>query len=134
MLPPSAHPLLPPPGIRFRRLQVGVLLSGMMVMLAVAASSAYDAWRSYGYTVAATEREIKNVANALAEQTGWSLETVDLLLLDTARWYQAEGKSIPQEDRDAALAARTAGVQPVREVSIMDAKGEQLYRSRGFSL
>jgi PAS domain S-box-containing protein len=133
MLPPSVHPL-PSAGIPFRRLQVGVLLSGMVVILAFAASSAYDAWRSYGYAVAATEREIKNVANALAEQTAWSLETVDLLLLDTARWFQTDGKSIPLDGRDAALAARTAGVQPVREVSIMDAKGDQLYRSRGFSL
>jgi PAS domain S-box-containing protein len=133
MLPPSAHPL-PPAGIRFRRLQVGVAAFGMVVMLAFAASSAFDAWRSYGYAVAATEREIKNVANALAEQTAWSLEAVDLLLLDTARWYQADGRAIPQDSREAALAARTTGVQPVREVSIMDAKGDQLYRSRGFSL
>ena len=41
---------------------------------------------------------------------------------------------IPPEGRDAALAARSIGVQPVRQVTVMDAEGNQLYRSRGFSV
>ncbi len=133
MLLSSAH--LPPATrtIRFQRLQIGVALLGMVVIFAFAASSAYDAWRSYRYAVAGTGREIGNVANALAEQTAWSLEAVDLLLLDTARWYRTEIQLIPQEKRNAALAARTAGVLPVREVAIMDANGDQLYRSRRMS-
>ncbi len=105
---------------------------GVLLICAFAGSSAYDAWRSYRYSIAATERELSNLANALAEQTAWSLEAVDLLLLDTARWYRTESQDIPQNGRDAALAARAAGVQPVRQVTIMDAQGNQLYRSRGF--
>jgi len=120
--------------IRFNRLQIGVVVVGVLLICAFAGSSAYDAWRSYRYSIAATERELGNLANALAEQTAWSLEAVDLLLLDTARWYRTEGQGIPPEGRDAALAARSTGVQPVREVTIMDARGNQLYRSRGFSL
>ena len=120
--------------VRFQRLQIGVIAVGVLVIAAFAGSSAYDAWRSYRYSVAATEREIDNVANALAEQTVWSLEAVDLLLLDTARWYRTEIQGIPSDGRNAALAARAAGVQPVRQVTIIDAHGDQLYRSRGFSL
>jgi PAS domain S-box-containing protein len=133
MLLSSAH--LPPATrtIRFQRMQIGVALLGMVVIFAFAASSAYDAWRSYRYAVAGTGREIGNVANALAEQTAWSLEAVDLLLLDTARWYRTEIQLIPQDKRNAALAARTAGVLPVREVAIMDTNGDQLYRSRRMS-
>ena len=133
MLLSSAH--LPPATrtIRFQRLQIGVALLGAVVIFAFAASSAYDAWRSHRYAVAGTGREIGNVANALAEQTAWSLEAVDLLLLDTARWYRTEIQSIPQDKRNAALAARTAGVLPVREVAIMDTNGDQLYRSRRMS-
>jgi signal transduction histidine kinase/CheY-like chemotaxis protein len=115
---------------RFGRLQLGVAAAGVLVILAVVGSSAYDAWRSYRYSVIATEREISNVANALAEQTVWSLQAVDLLLLDTARWYQGESRDIPPERIDAVLAARTAPVAQVRNVSIMDASGRQLYRSR----
>jgi PAS domain S-box-containing protein len=109
-----------------------VVAVGVLLICAFAGSSAYDAWRSYRYSIAATERELSNLANALAEQTAWSLEAVDLLLLDTARWYRTESQDIPQNGRDAALAARAAGVQPVRQVTIMDAQGNQLYRSRGF--
>ena len=127
-------PVSPASGaIRFNRLQIGVVVVGVLLICAFAASSAYDAWRSYRYSIAATERELGNLANALAEQTAWSLEAVDLLLLDTARWYRTEGQGIPPEARAAALAARASGVQPVREVTIMDAEGNQLYRSRGVS-
>jgi PAS domain S-box-containing protein len=106
---------------------------GVLLICAFAGSSIYDAWRSYRYSIAATERELGNLANALSEQTAWSLKAVDLLLLDTARWYRTESQGIPEDGRDAALAARAAGVQPVRQVTIMDAEGNQLYRSRGFA-
>ena len=79
--------------VRFNRLQIGVVVIGVLLICAFAGSSAYDAWRSYRYSTAATERELKNLANALAEQTAWSLEAVNLLLIDTARWYRAEGQS-----------------------------------------
>ncbi len=134
MLPASAF--APPDAAtnRFRRLQFGIVALGALVILVFAGSSAYDAWRSYRYAVRATEREIGNVANALAEQTVWSLEAVDLLLLDTARWYRSETSDMPRESINAALAARAAPVQQVRQVVIMDAQGNQLYRSRSFSL
>jgi len=120
--------------IRFNRLQLGIVALGGLAILAFDASSAYDAWRSYRYSVTATEREIGNVANALAEQTAWSVQAVDLLLLDTARWYRTEARSIPSERLDAALAIRTAGLQQVRRVMIVDAQGTPRYRSLGFSL
>ena len=66
--------------IRFNRLQIGVVVVGVLLICAFAGSSAYDAWRSYRYSISATERELGNLANALAEQTAWSLEAVDLLL------------------------------------------------------
>ncbi len=134
MLPTSA---IAPPDTgknRFQRLQFGVVALGALVILVFAGSSAYDAWRSYHYAVEGTQREIGNVANALAEQTVWSLEAVDLLLLDTARWYRSESSDMPRERINAALAARAAPVPQVRQVVIMDAEGNQLYRSRAFSL
>jgi PAS domain S-box-containing protein len=134
MLPASAFAPSDTGKNRFQRLQFGVVASGALVILVFAGSSAYDAWRSYRYAVEGTEREIGNVANALAEQTVWSLEAVDLLLLDTARWYRSETSDMPRESINAALAARAAPVQQVRQVVVMDAQGDQLYRSRAFSL
>src|ERR1700677_1634859 len=122
-----------PPGAgstRVKRLRLGVVIFGVLVILAFAASSAYDAWVSYRYARAATEREIGNTANALAEQTAWILRAVDLLLLDTARWYSSDGREIPAEQLNAALAIRTAAVQQVRQVRIVDSRGNPLYWSR----
>jgi PAS domain S-box-containing protein len=134
-MPSVKSPVSPVGGpIRFERLQVGVVVLGILVILAFVGSSAHDAWRSYRYSLQANDRELTNVAHALAEQTVWSLQSVDLLLADTARWYRSEGQAIPPDRIDAALAARTTGVPLVRQVTIMDAEGNQLYRSRGFSI
>ena len=43
--------------IRFNRLQFGVVVVGVLLICAFAGSSAYDAWRSYRYSIAATERD-----------------------------------------------------------------------------
>jgi PAS domain S-box-containing protein len=107
-----------------------VAVLGILIMLAFASSSAYDAWRSYDYALTATDREITNMANALAEQTAWTLQAVDLLLLDTARWYRNDSQGIPPERLNDVLENRTAGVQQVRQVMIIDAQGNQRYGSR----
>ena len=117
--------------IRFKRLRLGAILFGPLIILAFVCSSAYDAWRSYHYSLAATDREIANMANALAAQTAWTLQAVDLLLLDTARWYRSDSGAIPPERINAVLQNRTAGVQQVRQVMIVDAQGNQRYGSRG---
>ncbi len=115
--------------IRLRRLQRGVALLGAVVILAFAGSSAYDAWRSYHYALIATDREIGNMAKALAEQTAWTLRTVDLLLLDTARWYENVPEGTAAAAVDAALAARIAGVTPVSQMTIVAADGQQRHRA-----
>jgi PAS domain S-box-containing protein len=116
---------------RARRLRLGVVVFGVLVILAFAASSAYDAWGSYRYARAATEREIGNTANALAEQTAWIMRGVDLLLIDTARWYGSDSHEVPAERLGAALAIRAAAMQQVRQVRIVDSQGNPLYWSRG---
>jgi len=129
----SADGNIPPDGgtTRFKRLRLGVIVFGALVILAFAGSSAYDAASSYRHTLVATDREIGNVASALAEQTSWTLQAVDLLLLDTARWYGSERQAIPPDRLAAALADRSAGVHQVRLVTIVDSQGNQLYRSHG---
>jgi PAS domain S-box-containing protein len=119
--------------LRFRRLRIRVVLLGLFIILAFAGSSVYDAWRSHRHSLVATERELGNVANALAEQTAWTFQAVDLLLGDTARWYQNESGRIAPERLDEILANRAAGVRQVRLVTIVDAQGIQRHRSRGSS-
>ena len=119
--------------IRFKRLRLGAIVLGVLVILAFAGSSAYDAWRAYHNSLVATDRELGNVAKALAEQTAWTWQGIDLVLRDTARWYQNDGRNIAPARLDEVLASRTAGVRQVRLFTIVDAQGIQRHRSRGSS-
>jgi PAS domain S-box-containing protein len=130
----ATNPVSPDIGsIRIKRLRLAIVVIGTLIILAFDGSSAYDAWRSYRYSIDATNREIANVANALSEQTAWALQAVDLLLLDTARWYRSDSGGLPPERVNAVLENRTAGVQQVRKVMIVDAQGNQRYGSGGFT-
>src|SRR5258708_36685797 len=119
--------------LRFKRLRLRIAVLGVLVVIAFAGSSAYDAWRAYNNALAATNREITNVATALAEQSAWTFQGIDLLLRDTARWYQHDSQKIPPERLDEVLANRTAGVRQIRLVTISDAQGIQRHRSVGSS-
>ena len=119
--------------LRFKRLRLGVIVLGVLVILAFAGSSAYDAWRAYHNSLVATDRELDNVAKALAEQTAWTWQGIDLLLRDTARWYEHVGDQSAPGRLDEVLANRAAGVRQVRLLTIVDAQGIQRYRSRGSS-
>jgi PAS domain S-box-containing protein len=133
-MPENTDPTSQPAGpLRFKRLRLRIVTLGVLTIIAFAGSSAYDAWRAYDNALAATDREITNVATALAEQTAWTFEGIDLLLSDTARWYQNDSKKIPPERLDEVLANRTAGVRQVRLITIADAQGIQRHRSRGSS-
>jgi hypothetical protein len=103
---------------------------GVLVILAFASSSAYDAWRAYDNSLIATDRELHNVANALAEQTAWTWQAVDFLLRDTARWYQKDGRNVAPQRFDEVLAIRAAGLPQVRLITIADAQGIQRHSSR----
>jgi PAS domain S-box-containing protein len=133
MHPPLDAVSSPSRSIRFKRLRLGILALGVLALLAFVGSSFYDAWRSYRHAVIATDREISNVASALAEQTAWTWQAVDLLLDDTARWYSSDSRTIPPERIDEVLATRTAGMPQVRLITIVDAQGIQRHRSRGSS-
>jgi PAS domain S-box-containing protein len=128
---PSLYAAPSPAASRFRRLRRGLIVLGLTVILAFVISSAYDGWRAYGYAVRATEREIENESRTLAEQTASTFQTVDLLLEDTARWYQSDGVNLAAGRINEALADRTAGLRQIRVLTIADARGMQRYRSIG---
>jgi PAS domain S-box-containing protein len=119
--------------VRFKRLRLGIVVFGTLILLAFVGSSVYDSSVSYRHALQATDREIGNVANALAEQTASTWQTVDLLLRETAGWYRNDSHDIAPEQIDDALATRTAGVRQVSLVTIVDAQGIQRHRSRGSS-
>ena len=133
-MPENTDPITQPAGpLRFERLRLRIVILGVLTVVAFAGSSAYDARRSYKNTLAATDHEITDLAIALAEQTAWTFEGIDLLLRDTARWYQNDSQKIAPERLDEVLADRSAGIRQLRLVTITDAQGIQRHRSRGSS-
>ena len=65
-----------------RSLRRWIAVVGSGVILAFAASSAYDAWRLHQQVTQSTGRELSNLARALSEEAERSLQAVDLLLTD----------------------------------------------------
>jgi signal transduction histidine kinase/ActR/RegA family two-component response regulator len=110
------------------RLRVGVVLLGILVILAFAVSTAFDAWRSYRHAVLSTNRELQTLASALAEQTAWSWQWTDSLQQDIARWYPQHA-TWPAERIDQYLAGRAAGVPQLGSLRIIDAHGILRYSS-----
>jgi PAS domain S-box-containing protein len=117
------------PASQCTRLRVLMIAVGTVVICAFAVSSAYDAWRSYRQSVTQTDRELGNLARALAEQGARSLQTIDVVLRDTARWYADVGHKSGADTIDSALGNRAAGLPQVHLLMISDAQGIQRYCS-----
>lgn len=110
------------------RLRAALILLGPVIIAAFAVSSAYDGWRAYRHVVTSTNREVANLASALAEQTAWSWAGTDLLLTRMARWYPGHAQLSPGQI-DQTLAAGVAGVPQVRAMRIIDPHGIVRYSS-----
>ncbi len=120
---------LPADVTRAARLRFWLISIGVLVIAAFAGSSAYDSWRSFHQDLSATHRELSSMAKTLAEQAEGSLQLADLLLRETATWYQTEHPA-PGTAADARLATRAEGLPQVREVRIIDEHGIPRFRSR----
>lgn len=114
---------------RFARLRRRIIAIGVLAIASFVALAAYDTWRSYQESVDETNRELGNLAKALAEQGAHSFQTVDLLLRDTAQWYTDEGHSLSPDMINATLAKRAIGLPQLRTLAITDPQGIQRYRS-----
>jgi signal transduction histidine kinase/ActR/RegA family two-component response regulator len=110
------------------RLRAGIVVLASIIIVAFAASSAYDGWRAYMHVVIGTNREVENLASALADQTAWSWAGTDLLIDRVARWYPDHAQLSP-EQIDQTLAAQVTGVPQVRAIRIIDARGFVRYTS-----
>ncbi|MDY0743769.1 ATP-binding protein [Paucibacter sp. R3-3] len=115
------------PRLRLRR---WILATGLAVIAAFVGSSVYDAWRLYDQLSESTERELTNLARALSEEAERSLQAVDLLLTDTQLWYESTGRSLTGLEIERALASRGSATPYVSMLTVVDAEGDQRFRSR----
>ena len=106
----------------YARLRAGVLVLGVLVMIGFAASTGYDAWRSYERAVESTDHQLENLSSALAEQAAWSLRGPVLLLGRIARWYPAHSR-VSSGRMGRLLKERASRVPQVTSTEIVDASG-----------
>jgi PAS domain S-box-containing protein len=111
-------------------LRLRIIAVGAVLISAFIGSAAYDGWRLHQQIVAANDRELGNLAKALSEEASRSFQAVDVLLRDTAVWYMLSSSKGDAEAMTMALASRAVGVSQVSVLTIIDAHGKQLYRSR----
>jgi PAS domain S-box-containing protein len=114
---------------RAARLRFWIVTLGVLVIVAFAGTTVYDAWRSYDYAISTNNRELGNLAKALAAEAEDTLQTSDLLLRDTVTWYETE-RPAPGSAPDNKLAAKAVGLPQVREIRIIDEHGIPRFRSR----
>ena len=112
------------------RLRNRIIAAGVVLVAASAGSAVYDGWRLHQQIMFATERELGNLAKALAEQGARNLQAVDVLLRDTGEWWESSGHDLPPEVIQAALASRVVGVSQVSVLTLVDGQGMQRHRSR----
>ena len=107
-----------------------VIAGGLLLIVAFVGSAAYDGWRLHQQVMAVNERELGNLATALAGEADRNLQSVDVLLRDTASWYESFPWRAEPEAVVAALSSRAVGVPQVSVLTIVDAAGMQRFRSR----
>ena len=110
-------------------LRYAIAGAGAVFTLLFAASSGYDAWRQRAQLYESSERELSNLSKVLAAETARSVQTVDVLLRDTASWYTQQGHGLPAAQVGPALAAFTSTVPQVAMLTLVDAEGHQRHRS-----
>jgi PAS domain S-box-containing protein len=115
------------------RLRRRIVAAGVLLIAACIGSAGYDGWRLHQQIMLANERELGNLAKALAEQSLRSMQAVDVVLRDTASWYGAASGDFGPGEVSPGLASRTVGVPQVSVLTVVDAHGMQRHRSRDTS-
>ncbi|QBK06051.1 response regulator [Hylemonella gracilis] len=110
-------------------MRYAVIFAGVAFTLVFAGSSAYDAWYQRDQIYQASERELGNFSRVLATETARSVQTVNVLLRDTAWWYQQQGHRLSGEEITRTLATFSELAPQVALLALSDARGVQRYRS-----
>jgi PAS domain S-box-containing protein len=115
---------------RPERLRRWVVALGVAAIVANLGIDAFNQWRSYRFAIDDANRELLNDARILAAQTEGTLKTVDVLLREAAESYANDAAAASPGAVDAVLAGRVQGLPQLLSLTIANAQGVQLYRSR----
>ena len=113
---------------RAQRLRRGIVLVGVVLILAFAASSAFDVWRSYEQSLEAVDRELSNLAKALAAEAERRFQSIDVVLRDAESWFGTRPRRLSPSAAAEVLGRLGSGL-PVAAIYITDAAGNLVYSS-----
>ena len=109
-------------------LRRSIVVVGLVLILAFAASWAFDVWRSYGQSLAAVDRELGNLARALAAEAARRFQSIEVVLRDTETWFEANaGRASPKQAAETLEQLRSG--LPLGAIYITDAAGALVYSS-----
>ncbi|APW44225.1 hypothetical protein RS694_17945 [Rhodoferax saidenbachensis] len=111
-------------------MRLRIIAIGALVISALVGSAVYDSWQLHEQLKAWNYRALGNLARALSSEANRNFQSVDLLLMDTAVWYQDAALKATPTEIEQALSARVTGLGQVSVLTIVDAQGMQRYRSR----
>ena len=113
---------------RTQRLRRGIVLVGVVLILGFAASSAFDMWRSYSESLAAVDRELANLARALAAEAARRFQSVDVALRDAQSWFEANARRTGPAEATQVLEHLRSGL-PIAALYVTDSAGALVYSS-----
>jgi len=101
-----------------------IVIIATFLLLAMCVSVAMDLRRSREIARFTADRELKNLASSLAEQTARSFQSIDLILRSTVPWIKiAEANGVSKEEIAQHLQQQVAGVPQIRALSVVDFPG-----------
>ena len=100
-------------------LRRSIVVGGVVLILAFAASSAFDVWRSYGQSLAAVDRELGNLARALAAEAARRFQATEVVLRDTETWFEANAGRASAKQAAETFAQLGSGL-PLGAIYITD--------------
>ena len=103
-----------------------IVAAGALLIIAFAASSAYDVWRDYRDTKESLSRELTALSKSLAEEAARTFQSVEFALRDTARWYEMNGDGVAPTSVQERLSSHVSGL-PVLGLAVRDAGGSLRY-------
>ena len=109
-------------------LRRSIVVVGVVLILAFAASWAFDVWRSYGQSLAAVDRELGNLARALAAEAARRFQSIEVVLRDTETWFEANAGRASLKQAAETLEHLGSGL-PLGAIYITDAAGALVYSS-----
>ncbi|CAK0772371.1 two-component system, cell cycle sensor histidine kinase PleC [Azospirillaceae bacterium] len=103
---------------------------GILLVMASLAATAMVIWNKRSNALADVERDFRRISLILSEQTARTLQTIDLVLIQTAVELSVQMPTSGAGTINQMLHSRISGIPAVRSLAVFDASGSPMNSSR----